>query len=451
MKALLINPPVRSWAQPNCFPIGLGYIAAVLQQAGHDVEILDINALRPSRDRVETCLRNSDADLVGIGGIITTYGYVKWLAAVWKQHHPGRPVVVGGAVASSIPDTILSCTEADIAVMGEGELTAPDLLRCLAEGGPLDRVRGILYKDADGVHATLAREMIADLDVLPLPAWALVPMEVYLANPVGVLNKRKWSDGAPTEDVVTMNVSATRGCPFRCKFCYHDFLGYRYRTRGPESVMGEVRVLAERYGVQHVQFTDDEFMARRSFVDDFCRLMEEANPGVTWGCAGRVNLVDDEIFTKMKRAGCISVAYGIESGSQRMLDLMDKRVTVEEAERALVLTERYFGDNDISLMIGFPGETEETVRETIDFCLRTKTVPEVVFFATPYPGTELYRMAQERNRISDEEQYVLSLGEQGENIACNLSEIPDGELRQLKDLITGKLGVWNGASHERGN
>ena len=448
MRVLLINPLVREWARPNCVPLGLCYIAACMQRAGHEVEIYDINALRPSPDDIRAKIAAARYDWAGVGGIVTTYSYVKWLVGALKDAHPDRPVVVGGSVATSIPETLLSRTRADVAAIGEGERTVVDLCAALAAGGDLSAVRGIWWRTSAGaVRRNEPQAMIADLDELPMPARELVPMEIYLKNPVGAPNRNKWADGSAAEGILTTNLMATRGCPYQCIYCYHDFLGYKYRHRSPANVVAEMKQVRERHGVEYFHFIDDEFMLKKSFVRGFCAEMRRWGARVAWGCTGRVNLVTEELLREMQGAGCVLVCYGIESGSQKMLDLMRKQVTVEEAENALRLTHKVFGTNDVSLMVGLPGETRETMRETVEFCKRAGVAPQVIFFATPYPGTELYRMAVERGRIGDEEEYVLGLAEQGEKIACNLSTIPDEELRAARDEMVAELGAWNRVRH----
>ncbi len=447
MRVLLINPLIREWAKPNCVPLGLCYIAACMQREGTEVEIYDINALRPSTDEIERHIAAAEYDWAGIGGIITTYRYVKWLVELLKEAHPDKPVVVGGALGSSVTETLLTRTRADIAALGEGERTVVDLCRALESGADLAGVRGIACKADGEVRVNERQPIIADLDTLPMPARELVPMDVYVRNPVGAPNRNKWADGTAAAEIRTTNFMATRGCPYKCIYCYHDFLGYKYRTRSPADVIAEMKTVHRTYGVGYVHFIDDEFMLKRPFVTGFVEEMRRWNSGVTWGCQGRVNLVDEEILTAMAGAGCVHVNYGIESGSQKMLDLMKKQVTVEQALRALELTRKVFGETDISLMVGLPGETPETIAETVEFCKRADVAPQVIFFATPYPGTELYEMAREAGRIPDEEKYVLGLAEQGEKIACNMSEVPDEELRRLRDAAIEELGAWNRQRH----
>ena len=155
----------------------------------------------------------------------------------------------------------------------------------------------------------------------------------------------------------------------------------------------------------------------------------------------------EDLIAAMADAGCVLIGYGIESGSQRMLDLIKKRVTVQQAKDAVCLTQKYLGWADCSFMIGYPGETKETIQETIDFCRQLNLAPEVIFFLTPYPGTELYDIALAQGKIGDEEEYILGLEEQGEAIRVNFTEFSDKELHEIQTKIINELGAWNKTKH----
>ncbi len=453
MKVLLINPPIREWAKPNVFPLGLGYIASVLIQEGHEIEVLDINAHRFSREEVEARIAASDFDIAGIGGIVTVYKYVKWLIGVLRTRHPGKKIIIGGSVGSSIPETMLKRNDVDAVCVGESEKTINDLMTALELEGNLANIKGIWYRDSNGnIHKTLKRPPIMDLDDLPLPAWDLFPMDIYLKNPVGAPNRNKWVDGSgEASGPLSMNLFATRGCPYQCIYCYHDFMGIKYRHRSPESVVHEMKILHDKYGVDYFHFVDDEFVMYKKFINRFCVLVKElsqkAGRKITWGCSGRVNLMTEELIATMADAGCVLIGYGIESGSQKMLDIIKKQVTVEQAKNAVRLTKNYLGWADCSFMIGYPGETRETIQETIDFCKELDLTPEVIFFMTPYPGTELYRMALAQRKIEDEEGYVLGLGEQGERLRVNFTDLSDEELVFEQERVIKELNAWNRLKH----
>lgn len=450
MKVLLINPTIREWAKPNVVPLGLGYLASVLRGSGHEVEIMDINAYRWPKEEVEERIKSATFDVAGIGAIVTVYKYVKWLAGVIKKHHGDKKLVVGGSVGTSIPHIILAKTAADAVCIGEGEVTILELMDAFAGKREMASVNGIWFRGKDGLaQATKPRGPIEDTDTLPLPAWDLFPMDIYLKNPVGAPNRNKWLDGDAGADVpISMNINATRGCPYKCTYCYHDFMGSGYRHRSPANIVTEMKTLYDRYGVRYFHFIDDEFCLKKQFVYDFCRKVKETfGKNVSWGCAGRVNLMTDDLVRTMADSGCVLLCYGIESGSQRMLDSMKKGVTVEQAKQAVRLTQKYMGWADCSFLVGTPGENMATIQETIDFCKELDLAPEVIFFMTPYPGTELYRKALAEGKITDEEEYALNLGEQGEKIRVNFSELSDEELWKAQEYAIRELNAWNKIKH----
>ena len=450
MKMLLINPPIREWAKPNIFPLGLGYIASALRENGFDVEVMDINVYRWDRKEVEARIARANFDVAGIGAIVTLYSYVKWLISVIKKHHPDKKIVVGGSIGTSIPQIILGKTAADIVCMGEGEVTVVELLKTVQNREDLSDVDGLWFKTTDGrIAKNKRRKAIENLDNQPWPAWDLFAMGTYLKNPVGTPNRNKWIDGtAPDSVPLSMNINGTRGCPYQCIYCYHDFMGQGYRHRSPESIVREMKILYEVHGVTYFLFTDDEYCLKKDFLYDFCkRVREEFNHNITWGCAGRVNLMTEDLIKTMAEAGCVLIGYGIESGSQKMLDAMKKGVTVEQSREAVRLTQKHLGWADCSFMIGTPGENRETIQETIDFCKELKLEPEVIFFMTPYPGTELYRMALASGKITDEEEYLLNLGEQGEKIRINFSDLNDEDLFEAQQYMIKELNAWNKIRH----
>ncbi|MFA6449536.1 MAG: radical SAM protein [bacterium] len=452
MKILLINPMIRVWAAPNCFPSGLGYIAEMLLRDGHEVEVYDMNVLRPTPDEFERHIGESDYDIAGVGGIITIYSELKELIGELKRIHPDRPVMAGGSSATSAPRIMMERAKADFLCIGEGEITVPELVRAIEKGGDCSDVSGIWRRDSDGrAVANPPRHVIQDINTIPMPRWDLFPIEVYARNPIGAVNLNKWVDGG-TGDRVTppsMNLISSRGCMFKCTFCYHDFMGAKYRYRTAANIYEEVALLKDRYGVKYIHFTDDCFITHRQNVMDFCDILIHENAGIEWGCAGRVNLMNEPLIARMKEAGCIFIGYGIESGSQKMLDLMKKKVTVEQAKDAILLTQKYLGWADCSFIVGMPGETPETIQETIDFCKSINLKPEVIFFATPYPGTELYDIALKMGKIPDEEEYLLSLGEQGEKVRVNFTEFSNQELTDIKERLVSELDAWNKIIHDK--
>lgn len=416
MNILLINPPCRA---AYFFPLGLGYIASVLKEHGCNIKILDINALRYSDETTEQILKTLDFDVVGIGGLSTTYRYVKWLSQVIKRLKPKVTIVAGNMVSTAHPELLLRNSAVDITVIDEGEYTVRELVSAIETGKDISNIRGIFYKDNDGnINKNSERERISNLDSLPFPAWDLFPMETYLDNPV---------------QARTMVVSAVRGCPYECTFCSHPF-GRRVTFRSAGSIVEEIKELKKRYKIKMTGFSDDLFLINRKLVLEFCDRMITEKVNIKWGCAARVNLVDDKLLKKMHKAGCIELGYGFESGSQAILDRMKKRVTVKQAEEAIKMTRRADMKITGSFIFGMPGETEDTINMTLDFIKRMRLPMRRFFYATPYPNTELYEIAKAMRRLPiDEDKYVESLSEMRMTFLVNLTDFSDKELVGLKN------------------
>jgi len=403
MKVLLINPIIRQNDAPRNIPHGIAIMAAVARNHGHEVTVLDVNALRLNEREVTSFIENCDCDVVGIGGLIPVYRRVKWLSAAVKERKPGVPVVLGGSVGFSIPELILTRTDVDVVIHQEGELTFPELLRAIEQKRSFSTVRGIWYRE-DGpprrVRRTRPRKLIENLDaVVPFPAWDLLPMEVYLANPVVGIGR-------------DIDFISSRGCPYPCTFCFHAF-GRKYRAHSVDYVMAAIRHLKRTYDVDFISFQDDEFMAHPKRFLEFCHAIRRSGLGLKWSCTGRVNLVTKELLRTARESGCVSVSYGIESGSQVMLDRMKKMVTVEQARRAILMTRDAGLRCPTSFIVGMPGETMETIQETVSFCIKLNIPLRGVMFATPYPGTPLFQEAVANGALDPNrlEEFVLKLGD----------------------------------------
>lgn len=423
MKVLLINPPHEyggSNRAPEVFPLGLGYIATALLKGGHEVEVLDIYAHQYMQQEVEQKIKGSSYGVVGIGALSTQYQYIKWLTAQLRKYHEGK-IVLGNALATLTPEIVLKNTETDICVMGEGETTITELVDNLDNP---EKVKGICFKRDGAVVKNPPREYIEDLDSTGLPAWGLFPIEIYLRH--AFLFRHPF--------VKTASIITGRGCPYSCNFCSKIFKGVRFRS--VDNVIEEIRELKQRYGVRGIVFQDDLITVNKERLYELCQKIKPLN--LKWQVeGGRVNLIDLDLLRAMKEAGCVAIGYGIESGSQVILDNMNKKITVEQAERVLNDTVRVGMRPIVFLMYGYIGETRQTVEETVRFIQRVP-VSGPVFMAptTPLPGTKLYDHALERGLIGDEEEYLERLrdgfaGFEGAPLV-NLTQFTEEEFSQLK-------------------
>jgi anaerobic magnesium-protoporphyrin IX monomethyl ester cyclase len=381
MKVVLINTPYMEIYGPiktavgAYFPLGLGYIAAVLREAGHKVKLLDPEPVRMSLKALGDALEREDPDLVGIGCATPNFLIAQKIARMAKERTHAK-VSIGGVHVSAMPeDTLRDFPEFDFVVVGEGEYTVLDI----ANGKDPSSIEGLVHRSGGRVVRNPDRPWITDVDSLPFPARDLVDLRLY--NPSVYVDIGKKS--------ATMITS--RGCPSRCTFCAsHLTLGRGFRPHSPEYVIREMEHLVRDYGVKHLVIQDDTFTLDKERAKRICRLMIEKKLNVSWYCFSRVNGISRDLVGIMKKAGCYSIGYGVESASEEVLQNIKKGITPDEVRRAFKIT-RDFNIRILAFfMFGNPGDTRKTIEETIRFAKELK--PELAFFnlLVPYPGTEIY-------------------------------------------------------------
>lgn len=422
MRIVLINPQVRIWSEPTVPPLGLLYLSSVLRQVGHAVDILDLNGKRSSAEETEARLAGSAYDLYGIGGIITTYASALHLTRTIKKHHASAPVVWGGPLVTSSWKVLVKHNEIDAFVVGEGEKAVLELVRDL-ELGQLKK--------------TYSGETISNLDDVPLPDRDnLDTHSRYLNAAVGGLNPRKWLDGKAVRNVKVGCIISSRSCPFNCGFCYSKYLGQVYRCRTVKNIVDEIEMLVTKYGVGYIHFCDELSLNKRRALE-FCAGLAGRKMKVEWGGGMRLDLLDEAALNTMKEHGLIHLGTGIESFSPRMLKAMNKKLDIRLAKERLKTAKKLLQDMQYTLVIGYPGETEESLEETFQGVAEVGFRPEQAFFATPYPGTALYRYAVEKGFITDESAFLgkLSDHEQGSFPLINFTDLPDEALVAAKKKV----------------
>ncbi len=418
LTALIINPPIRVHSPAVNFPLGLGYLAAVLRQSGCKVTVLELNALRLEKEKIIKFLERKKFDIITLGGMITIWNYAYWLLSEIRRTNPQAKLVLGGNLTTSIPELVMNRFKPDIMVIGEAESTITNLVQALQQGTPLSEVKGIWYFEGKEIKKTLPNELIKDINTVPYPAWDLFPMEAYINQPTHESGLRR-----------RMDMISSRGCPFTCKFCYQMY-GQTYRFRSPENILGEIDQLQKQYRIRNVSFLDDHLTANPARLQKFCDALIEQKRDLTWSCLGRVDSVAPDRLKMMRKAGCTYIGFGIESGSQKMLDAMDKKVKVDRAKDAIRMARKEGISVNATFIIGFPGETRETVMETVNFAREVK-IPLALFFANPYPGTELFNMAVKMGKIKDAEELIQKLGD-ASDLTVNFTDMSDEELMQLR-------------------
>jgi len=295
----------------------------------------------------------------------------------------GVTVMVGGPHLSAVPvETMQFCPDFDIGFIGESEGSFEDVLKSGISPEALSGIRGIVYREGGKPRVNGRREFIPDIDSLPFPAWDLIE-DMSLYRPA-VTNYRK-------EPVFSLMTS--RGCFGRCIFCDRGVFGNRVRLHSVDYVMRMIRTLRHRFGINEITFYDDNMVVDRRRMEGICRRIVEEEKGLSWACSARADLVTADMLRAMRRAGCWQISYGIESGSDSILKKIQKGVTVEKIRKAVTLARRVGISVRGYFIVGSPGETRETLEETLRLILELGMDDILVEYMTPYPGTELYGKA----------------------------------------------------------
>jgi radical SAM superfamily enzyme YgiQ (UPF0313 family) len=387
MKVVLVNPRVLD--TPN-HPLGILYLAAYLEEAGHQVKVIDpdfgASAASIARDVLAT-----KPDAVGIGSTTPQYLHAIDIAENLKTQSD-LPLIMGGVHPTVLPQDVLREKCVDYVVVGEAEETFRELLETLWASDGLKDLKGIGYKEGNRLIFTEKREPIENLDELPFPARHLLPSRWYFAPP---RIRGVWTNSTAT-------VMASRGCPYQCIYCSsHLMFGRRVRYRTPKNIMAELRHLRNKYNIDAVWFADDTFTVNSKWVIELCELLKnEKWEGFCWACQARVNTVSRELLAAMKEAGCVQLDFGVESGSPRILKVLKKNVSPEQIENAFMISKEVGLLRFASYIIGTPGETHKDIQLTYELNQRIQPDYADFFFAVPYPGTELYELAEKHGVFS---------------------------------------------------
>ncbi|PIN68607.1 hypothetical protein COV93_08850 [Candidatus Woesearchaeota archaeon CG11_big_fil_rev_8_21_14_0_20_43_8] len=399
MKIMLIIPPVSLEERYGKLkdagtlypPLGLAYIAAVAEKDGHEVRIVDSEAKGYSYVDIKKMIKQFKPGLVGMQTYCTNIQQCCKVAQMAKKIDKDTKVVLGGAQVTLFPAEYLKKKEIDFVVAGEGETAFSELISCLKDGKDLSLVGGIVWKKGKKTITNKKQELIHDLDSIPLPARHLFPMDSYHSS--AQLRGRK-----------TLNIMTSRGCPYRCAYCSgHINFGRSFRYFSTQHVIDEIKHMIKDFGIDGIQFYDETFTVNKKRVYELCDAMIANKIDLPWACFTRVNLVDEDLLRKMKGAGCYQIFFGIESGNQRLLDMIKKDITLEQARTAVKLCRKVGIESFCSFMLNLPSETVEESKKTVDFAMELD--PDYVQFpiTTPFPGTELYGLAKEHGSFITED------------------------------------------------
>lgn len=353
-------------------PLGLGYIATYLKKQGYNIQILDFYIRTVTLVELNNILKEKNPPVVGISTTTETYKCGIRIAEFIKNKWPHISIVMGGCHVSFEYEEALQHDCIDYVIRNEGEITFSELMDILIKRrGNLEEIDGLCYKNQGKVIVNRRRKFIENLDTLPFPDRSFFDMEAYS---------------------VPGSISTSRGCPGNCIFCAATALsGGRYRTRSAENIVSEFEYLRD-LGCKHIQIIDDTMTADINRLNEFLNIMIQKKIGVSWNCESRVDIMTKDLMERMKEAGCISIQFGVEAGSQEMLDCLKKNVTIEQIENVFTWAKELRIATATCLIIGQPYDTFETIDTTVKFAKRLQELGAHVVFSvsTPYPGTYMY-------------------------------------------------------------
>jgi len=414
MKVLLVNPPYTesAYIQP---PLGLAYLAAVLENQGHLVKIFDCPALKWGIKDYEKTLMKESFDIVGITAMTPVINSAKEVAKVTRNVLPSSIILLGGQHITSFPkQTMTQISEIDIGAIGEAEETIKELTKAISDKKNLKGVDGIIYRQKTNLVITKRRELIKNLDEIPFPARHLLP------------NSKYWK---LTGDRNFTTILFSRGCPYNCVFCAKEIFGKTYRQRSVENLVDEIKHIVKTMKVKEIVFYDDTLTINREKIIKLCDELIKLKLDLKWKCETRVNLVDEELLRKMKQSGCYIVAFGVESAVQKNLDFLNKGITVEQTRKAFSLAKKAGLQTAGYFIFGIPGETKEEMIKTINFAKELN--PDYAQFSilTPFEGTKLHNFCKDNGLLKSRDYSEMSYF--GEHSNTNLkSGVSDDDLRK---------------------
>lgn len=393
MKVLLISHPRKFAQKPDFPPIGIAYLGAAAREAGHDVLLIDAEMAGTIANIMKQAKRFMP-EFIGVTCWTIDRAMVWDLCQSISEHFPNVFLALGGPHATMMPEHILQRSKASAVVIGEGEETLKDLLACLESGSNLSTVNGLVFRNEDGTFKhTGPRLPIQDLDTISFPYYAGFK-NFSFANYLGFPPLPN-----PTAAVIT-----SRGCVFNCTYCSSvRFWGNRWRYRSAENVLAELQELIEDMGVRSIYFFDDNFPVNKSRVYDICQGIIRKNWNIQWACCSHVKMVDKQMLHIMRSSGCVSIDFGVESGSDKILLNINKKQTRKDIERTFAMVNEAGIMPRAYLMVGNTGEDTTTIDETIEMISRIKPRSSIgASILWLLPGTDSYAQAVQNGFITDD-------------------------------------------------
>jgi radical SAM superfamily enzyme YgiQ (UPF0313 family) len=387
MKIALVFPRFKYPSGEH--PLGIAYIASYLKKhTDAMVEIIDTTFDKKPKERIKKIFSNKKYDIVGVSLMTSMLEDANYVAHVVKKYNPDSKVIFGGPYPTVLPDKTINEKNVDAICIREGEITFYDIVK---NKGDFEGIEGIWYKKNGKIIKNNPRMPIQNLDELPFPAWKLLPMDKYF---------KSWfqMDSTNIKNIKGASLIASRGCPYNCTYCQPTLnliFGGKLRKRSAKNIVAELAELKKRYNINAFGLQDDTFIIDKEWVFEFCDQLEKSKMGLVWQCNLRANLVTEELLSRMKKAGLVRIAVGIESANQRILDdIYKKGITIEQVKNTLNISKKLGLYVHGYFMIGAPTETINEVKNSIEFARKNYMQSVTFSVTTPLPKTYLYEMSK---------------------------------------------------------
>ncbi len=458
LKILLIEPPFyrlfKDTYSLDRYPLSLGYLSgeikkntnwsvmtynADFQPQGESIKVSYltglgfnnyINNLKELSGKIwkeiELTISEYHPTVVGISAKSQNLESALIVARLVKQINKQTVVIMGGPHPSMVGVDLLNYPEIDISVIGEGEITITELLNAIEDQNKLDDIQGIIYRRNGQVIKNPQRELITNLDSLCFPhEYAPEILKDYNKYPITAFK----------------SIFTIRGCPYNCFFCgSRNIWSRKVRFRSPENVVKEIKSL-QKIGLKFIHFEDDTFGVNTKHINDLCNALKQHCPGLKWRCEIPIQLVNEQNISLMKSAGCSTIQVGIESGNNEILSIIRKNIKIEEALDACKLINKQGIELDVFFIVGFPQDTENTLRDTINVMKKIKCTFIVYSIFTPYPGTEAFELCKEKGLIGDD--YNVSLYNHQSPLNNFCKNIPTKKFRMIVNKIEKQIDRMN--------
>ncbi len=383
MKIGLIIPPTFSITTSP--PIGIGYIASILLKEGHKVEIHDFVKSKTSIEYSVKTIKEKKFDLLGISVFTARYLSAKEFIRKFKKNEPNIPIVVGGVHISALPEESIQDLNADFAIIGEGEYSLLELVKEIEKGtNKFNDIKGLVYKTNGKIKINKKREPISNLNEIPFPAWNLMPPDSYPHNPCQIFYKK-----FPIAIIIS-----SRGCPNNCYFCAAQASMEKIlRKRCATNFVDEIEYLIKKFNVKELHIADDNINFSKEHASSICEEMIKRKIKIQWKTPSGINIenIDDKLIKIMKESGCYEVSFGIETGSQKIADNIEKRLDLKSCYEKIKKFKKHGIDTCGFFMVGLKNDTLDTVKETIRYAKNSPLDLAHFAICIPYPGSKLFK------------------------------------------------------------